>query len=335
VIHVGSWLWVGRRHAHAVVFGSLCIDLLVLLYLVTISGGIRSPLMPAQLVFTMIFALLFPSPLAIVPPLLMLPAVARIDQLVGMQSLPHDLLFVLWYSALNVIVVYIVVYLEGREKTALQEVVRLQRDRRVQALAQQRVSIAREIHDGVGAALSGIVLQAEFLAGSVRGGPLEKEVRELRDAATEGMDELRRAVSLLHREFRLTSAVPDYANGFAERHQIGLTSEVRGAEPAISPERALALFRVMQEALSNVAHHASARHVYVTLDFESPDITLGVRDDGRGFQPAGAIPGHYGLRNMAERAARVGGELDVESAPGKGTSVKIRIPRADRLAPRQ
>lgn len=324
--HAGSFAWGARRFGRALTFVSLCLDLLVLLYLLLLSGGISSPLMPAQLVFTMLFALLYPSPLAIVPPLLMLPIVARIEQLIGPQSLAEDLLFVLWYSALNVVVVYIVIYLEGREKLALREVVRLQDERRARALAEQRVRIARELHDGVGAALSGILLQAEYLGGSVKEGPLAGELEELRQAAAEGMGELRRAVSLLQREFRLAAALPDYVSAFATRQRIDATCQVLGTEPELQPEVTLTLFRVLQEALTNVARHADAKSAHVRLEFGPGEVALEVADDGRGFAPQQELAGHYGLKNMSERLAKLGGELRIESTSASGTRLAARIP---------
>lgn len=327
-MHALSYLWVGRRGARPVLFASLCLDLLALVWVAIASGGLKSPVMATQVVLTMLFALLFPSPLAIVPPLLMLPIVAWSDQVLGLQRLPVDVLLLLWYAALNITVVYVVVYLEGRERVALGEVLRLQRERRQRALAHQRTGIAREIHDGVGAALSGIVLQAEYLEGRTEPGAVQQELSQLREAAVEGMEELRRAVSLLRREFELSSSVPAYAATFASRHHLPVETEVRGVEPALEAETELALFRIVQEALANVARHAGARGAHVLLDFGGDLVRLVVRDDGCGFRAAEApSAGHYGLRNMHERARRIGGELSVASTPGGGTTVELRLPR--------
>lgn len=335
VAHALGYLWVGRRGARAVLFVSLCFDLLALGAVAIASGGLKSPVMATQVVFTMIFALLFPSPLAIIPPLLMLPVVAWSDQVLGLQRLPVDVLLLLWYAALNLTVVYVVVYLEGRERVALREVLRLQRERRQRELAHQRTDLAREIHDGVGAALSGIVLQAEYLEGRAEPGALRQELGQLREAAVEGMEELRRAVSLLRREFELTSSVPAYATAYASRHHLPVETEVRGVEPPLTAETELAVFRIAQEALANVVRHAGARSVRLLLDFDQPLVRLVVQDDGCGFRAAeGPATGHYGLRNMHERARRLGGELKVESRPGGGTTIELRLPRlrAEQLA---
>ena len=324
--HVGSYLWVGRSYARAVVFATLCLDLLANLYLVAASGGIKSPLMPTQLVFTMLFALLYPTPLAIIPPLLILPVVAKIDQILGTQTLPGDLLLLLWYTALNITVVYVVVYLEGRERGAFQEVVRLQRERREAALDSERTRIAREIHDSVGAALSGVMLQAEYLLSHVRQGETHDELEELRESAAEGMEELRRAVSIMRHEFHLVTSVTEYVSAFGARQRIETTCEVRGLEQDLDPERQLVLFRILQEALANVARHAGASRVEVELSFHEGRTRLAVRDDGRGFEPEKVVAGHYGLRNMSERASKAGGILEIDSAPGRGSRITVVLP---------
>ena len=324
---VGSYLMVGRRGARPVLFVTLCLDLLVILYLVAGTGGLKSPLMPAQLVFTMLFALLFPSPLYLIPPLLTLPVMAKIDQILGTQSAPADLLVVLWYSALNVTVVYVMVYLESRERQSFREVVELQRQRRLSELQQERSRIAREIHDSVGAALSGVILQAEYLASREEDPGLKEEMAELRAAASEGMEELRRAVSLMRKDFQLAPALGDLVAAMRQRHRLEVELECSGREPVeLDPERQLVLFRIAQEALTNMARHAESAGALVSLSFRPDRAVLEVRDQGRGFAPDQVPAGHYGLRNMAERAAKVGGTLKVTSSPGAGTTVSAEVP---------
>ena len=92
---------------------------------------------------------------------------------------------------------------------------------------------------------------------------------------------------------------------------------------AVLQERA----RIAREALSNVARHACARHVDVEPDVGALDFTLRIIDDGRGFDPALPTPGHFGLRSIRERAHAVGGTVQVTSAEGHGTCIRVRIPR--------
>jgi signal transduction histidine kinase len=98
-------------------------------------------------------------------------------------------------------------------------------------------------------------------------------------------------------------------------------------EPEAVPAIKEVLYRVGQEALNNIAKHAGAQAVVITLEASAGELVLRVRDDGRGFDAANSFPGHLGLRSMRERAASVGGVIVISSAPGLGTDVTIRVPR--------
>ena len=107
--------------------------------------------------------------------------------------------------------------------------------------------------------------------------------------------------------------------------------EVVGEQRRLPAETELALFRIGQEAMTNVRKHApSAGRVSVALVFEEEDVTLVVEDDGPGFEPAPAATllqqGHLGLAGMTERARLLGGDLSVETAPGRGTTIVLRMP---------
>jgi signal transduction histidine kinase len=95
-------------------------------------------------------------------------------------------------------------------------------------------------------------------------------------------------------------------------------------EPTLSPQVEAALFRIAQEALNNVLKHAQARHVAVSLGQEGPSVRLEIADDGAGCDPARARrSGGLGLRGMEERAAEIGARLEIESAAGSGTTVRV------------
>lgn len=358
VIHVVTFLWVGRPGDRTIVFLSLCFDLLALVYLVTVTGGLRSPMMQGQLVYTVLFAIIFPTPLAILPPLLTLPIVTKIEQLIGTQTATRDFLLLLWYTAVNVIVVYVVVSLSRREEESYRELDRLQQRRRRYALVEERNRIAREMHDGLGAVLSSIVIQAEYVLTRLGRGArpaaqfvappeaepraaaevavpldeavnpseaeeLKKEMRELRRAAQEGMEELRRAVSMMREDFDLVGGLEDMCGTVGERTHAKIEFASHGTELTLEPYQQLACYRILQEALSNAIKHAASEDIRVELTFGEADIALVVVDRGRGFDPNTPKAGHYGLQSMQERARRVGGELRIDSAPGDGTRVSF------------
>src|SRR6202035_5746776 len=98
-------------------------------------------------------------------------------------------------------------------------------------------------------------------------------------------------------------------------------------EPDIAPSTKAILARIAREALQNVAKHAQATHVDLVLDVGPSEVTLLVADDGRGFDPGASRPGHFGLQLMCEQAMAVGAALELVSAPGRGTQIRVRVGR--------
>jgi signal transduction histidine kinase len=156
---------------------------------------------------------------------------------------------------------------------------------------------------------------------------MKREVAELKASAEEAIEELRRSLRMMREDFDLGTGVEDYVKTFAERTQLQVAFEKSGTllgRPG--PEHSLALFRVLQECLSNTARHAQAKKVLVKLHFAPESILLSVKDDGAGFDPKRPRPGHYGLINMQERAMKLGGQLTIDSSPGQGAQVTFSIP---------
>lgn len=329
---VANYLLLGQpRLGRLVTYLTLCLDLVVMVVVVAkpqVGGGLQNPLLATQLLFTTLFALLYPKPLAILPPLLALPIVTRLDQLLDRSPTAIEVLTLAWYLGLNFIIIYVLVYLNEREVSAHREVVELQGDLKELAVVEERNRLAREIHDGLGASLSSLIIQAEYLTQLARGDEtIKKEVDELKASAEESIEELRRSLRMMREDFDLGVGVEDYVKTFAERTQLDVSFEQSGTllgRPG--PEPALALFRVLQECLSNTVKHAHAKKVLVKLHFAPEAILLSVKDDGAGFDPASPRPGHYGLINMRERAMKLGGEVNIDSTPGQGAQVTFSVP---------
>jgi two-component system sensor histidine kinase UhpB len=197
------------------------------------------------------------------------------------------------------------------------------------AQEEERRRLARDLHDEVNQALTAILLRLQAVS---QDAPPEivDELAEVRRLVNQAMDELLR----LARELRPTalddhglySALEGQVRRF--RSQTGIAADLRTiGEPAeLDPEREIAVFRIAQEALANVARHAEASAVQIELGrIGDGGVALTVRDDGRGFAPLAAGDG-LGLNGMAERARLVGGKLDVDSRPGAGTAVSLRVP---------
>jgi signal transduction histidine kinase len=314
-----------------VTYVTLCLDLAIMVVLLVkpqLGGGTQSPLLATQLVFTTLFAILYPKPLAVLPPLLALLVTIRLDLLLDRNNFTAiEVLTVLWYCALNFIIIYVLVYLNEREAAAHREVVELQGDLKELAVVEERNRIAREIHDGLGASLSSMIIQAEYILGMAKeDSSLRSEITELKATAEESIEELRRNLQMMREDFELTQGLEDYVKTFSQRTQVDIRFERSGLPRKLTPDAQLALFRILQECLSNTVKHAEARTVQVKLDYDLDRVHLFVRDDGKGFDPKSKPRGHYGLLNMRERAMKLGGELIVDSAPGTGTRVSFSLP---------
>lgn len=317
------------RAGRQVTYVTLCLDLVIMVVLIAkpqVGGGLQSPLLATQLLFTTLFAILYPKPLAILPPMLALPVTTRLDLLLDREVTAVELFTLLWYSALNFIIVYVVVYLNEREAAAHREVVELQGDLKELAVVEERSRLAREIHDGLGASLSSMIIQSEYILGLAGDEALRAEIRELKATAEESIEELRRNLRMMREDFELGQGLEDYVKTFSERTQQDIRFERSGLPRKLTPDAQLSLFRVLQESLSNALKHAEARQVRVKLDFSPERVHLVIQDDGKGFDPKHTPRGHYGLLNMRERAMKLGGELLVDSTPGAGTQVSFSLP---------
>jgi two-component system, NarL family, sensor histidine kinase DegS len=352
-----NYVFLARKKVgKALTFVTLCGDLCVLVWLVSVTGGLRSPLLAAQLLFTILFVVLFPHPLAVVPPLLAFPVVAKLSQTIGGRALAQvDVFILLWYSAINCILVYVIVYLNERDRLKHRELQKLSAALRDMAIVDERNRLAREIHDGLGGVLSSVVIQSEYLLNMIDGSEvrarlsgntearavilptIRKELSDLHNAASESMDELRRSLRMMREDFDLVGTLCDYCRLASARHRLDVRFERSGRERSVGPENALALFRVLQEAITNAAKHCpKGTAVEVMLSFEQGRARLTIRDRGPGFTlPAdpGTLSraGHYGLANMRERAKKVSGEFRMTSSPGQGTCIDVGVHAGEEL----
>lgn len=345
-----------KKIGKVLTFATLCADLCVLVCLVSLTGGLRSPLLAAQLLFTILFVVLFPTPFAVVPPLLTFPVVAKLAQTLGGHGVAQiDLFVLLWYSAINCILVYMMVYLNERDRLKHRELQKLSAALREMAIVDERNRLAREIHDGLGGVVSSVVIQSEYLLNMIDGSEvrarlsgddearaailptIRKELSDLHQAAEDSMDELRRSLRMMQEDFDLVGTLSDYCKTASSRHRLEVRFGQNGRERLVGPESALALFRVLQESITNVARHCGkGTPVEVTLAFEPGEATLRIEDRGKGFElpeepDTLARNGHYGLANMQERARKVSGDLRMTSVPGQGTSIELVVHAGEEL----
>jgi two-component system sensor histidine kinase UhpB len=210
---------------------------------------------------------------------------------------------------------------------------RLERERRDsarRALAVQeaeRKRIARELHDEVGQTLTGVMLQIEGLAPLVPDAA-RGQLEELRETARHGTEEVRSIARRLRPEaldeLGLHSALAALATAIAQQAKIPIERRLQPDLP-LSPDEELVVYRVAQEALTNVVRHAGATRAELELRRRDGRTTLVVRDDGRGLAP-GSQRSSNGIRGMRERALLIGADFSIDSRDGGGTEVRLSIP---------
>jgi NarL family two-component system sensor histidine kinase LiaS len=197
----------------------------------------------------------------------------------------------------------------------------------------ERNRIARDLHDSIKQQAFAIAAQVSAARALLETNPSAAQTRL--SEAEQLSNQLRQELSALVRELYsadvlaagLPAALRELATTWARQNN--LVAEIEISEEFHLPEPiSLTLYRVAQEALANIARHAGAHHIWVTLRQESDGLTLQIRDDGRGFDPETIQPG-VGLRSMRERLATLGGEFTLVSAPGEGTIITVKC--QDRL----
>lgn len=205
---------------------------------------------------------------------------------------------------------------------------------------EQRQHLARELHDSISQALFSINLTARGLESSLRREetPNEsalKKLTDLRQLTQGALAEMRALIFELRpgalAEEGLLQALRKHAAAVANREQFQVEVLCPGEEslPRLKTAAEDALYRIAQEALHNVVKHAGASRVEITLAPEGGFLNLSVEDNGQGFDPGQVSGGHLGLGTMGQRANSLGGECVVESEPGGGTKVRVRVPVAE------
>jgi signal transduction histidine kinase len=224
--------------------------------------------------------------------------------------------------------------LNGDLESALAENQQLQEKLLAQARAtgvqEERARLAREIHDTTAQSLAGIVTQLEAAVGG------ERQDRAL-DLARHALAEARRSMLDLSPGdldgTSLAEALSCVVAAWSAEQSVRADAVVVGDPVALHPEVEATVLRIAQESLANVAKHAGAGRVGVTLSYDGDEVVLDVRDDGIGFDvEAPTEPSSFGLRGMRQRVARLAGDLTLESDRGRGTAVSARLPALAREA---
>ena len=201
------------------------------------------------------------------------------------------------------------------------------------AVLQERIKLAREIHDGLASDLAAVVALFKYYEQRRARDPQDAAalLQQIRSATEEVLQGARNILQALRpgtiRSEGLLASVLQHVDQFGRLHMIETIVNIRGEENRLSPEQKEGIFQVLRESLSNIRKHAEARNVWVSLDMTGTPWVLSVRDDGRGFDVGRVAedpkPGSYGLLGMHERANLLDATLEILSNPGEGTTVRF------------
>jgi signal transduction histidine kinase len=208
----------------------------------------------------------------------------------------------------------------------------LRTEREFNAVLGERNRIAREIHDTLAQGYVGVSVQLEVLAELLRKNRMEAAVKQLDQTRTqvrEGLAEARQSIWALRSQDSDEKTLPVRLRRMAENAGLGgleTQFSVYGAYRPLNSDTEQELLRIAQEAIQNVQRHSGAKCLAVQIDYLPGAVALEIKDDGRGFDTteAAGLEGHYGLTGMRERAEALGGTLEVNSGPGRGTSIRVR-----------
>ncbi len=196
----------------------------------------------------------------------------------------------------------------------------------------ERAAVAREIHDEIGGSLTAMKADLASLARRVTGDAVAGErLRSLEELVARAMatsQSIARALRPAALDQGIYHALAWQARDFQARHGIACRVVANDEDAPLEPESATALFRIGQEALTNVAKHAGARSVELNLFFTASQVSLEVRDDGQGVDPANLDKtGSFGVFGMYERVRALGGWLEIDGGGGRGTTIMVTLPR--------
>ncbi len=200
-----------------------------------------------------------------------------------------------------------------------------------QVAVEERHRLSRELHDSLSQAIYGIILGAKSARKRLTGDPerVAEPLDYILDLAEGALADMRGLVLELRPESLerdgLMAALGQHARALNARQGLQVITQLDGEFPD-SLDTKLCAYRIVQEALHNVVKHAHAEHAWLRAEIADGVLAIEVSDDGEGFYPDASFSGHFGLESMKERVAALGGEMTISSTPGRGTTLRARLP---------
>lgn len=222
---------------------------------------------------------------------------------------------------------------DSLEQERARDALRKLSQRLVEVREDERRRIARELHDELGQRLTALKMDLASLAPRTRGAPVRERIDSMLEMLDDTVAALRRISSdlrpLMLDDLGLDAAIEWLAHDAARRMGIEVTVKLDEAVAAIDERSAIALYRMVQEALTNVARHARASEVHIELKPAGGELVLTVRDNGVGFpERATGKDDSFGLLGIRERALMLGGRMGVDNPPGGGGRLSVHLPAA-------
>lgn len=209
----------------------------------------------------------------------------------------------------------------------------LQEASRELAITRERNRMGRELHDSISQGLHGLIFAIHSLRNSMKNPEANtlEILTHMEETAKSTLDELRAMIVELKpsmlTEKGLQETLETSVSLFCQRHEIPVSLEIQLPED-ITPECEMAIYRISQEALANIAKHSSAKRVVLEVSHNEYNVILNIKDDGKGFNTKALSRGH-GLKNMRQRAEEVDGSINIVSKPSLGTSITVTLPYID------
>ena len=224
--------------------------------------------------------------------------------------------------------------LRRQESQRREEMQRLVLERVLKAQEEERQRISRELHDEAGQLMTSLLVGLRALGDARQLKDAKKQAKELRKITSKAIEEVGRLARGLHssvlEQFGLREAIEKISAEHSLLHQVRVDLDFGGTPFSdLETQLQIGIYRIIQEALTNVARHSQAASVSVRFDWSEPLLKLSIHDDGRGFRSSNLseVPSrHLGIEGMRQRAIILGGALDIKSEPNKGTLIEVRLP---------
>ncbi|MDD5082163.1 MAG: sensor histidine kinase [Dehalococcoidales bacterium] len=322
-------LYQYRRDSHNIyMYVDFGVDLLLAILVLLFTGGLRSPFILYSLSPLLSSAILFSRKITF--PIAGLPALAAITAELLLKRTDPEMVFLPQGALFGMLCASVV----GSFLLAWLPYVmniNVSQDIRVRAISEERRRLSRDMHDGVAQTLGIVRWRVELLQKTIAEGNVTQAIKDAAEikAMVEGAQrETREVIDQLRTTIGdsqgFVPTLAQYATEFTQNY--GIKCELRMADGEVSlPTLAeVELLYVAQEALTNVRKHAAASRVELSFKTRGDTAEMVISDNGRGFDPAGRSQG-YGMAVMRERIKSIGGELTVNSSPGRGTEIRVRL----------